>query len=142
MSLGFLPDIYVKCESCQGRRFESAILDVKWKGKDITEVLEMTIGEAREFFRPAPRLFRQISTLCDIGLGYLTLSCGKAQRIKIARGLASGVSGHGLYLMDEPTTGLHMHDVRLLVETFHRIVDQGHSVMVIEHNLDLISSAD
>jgi excinuclease ABC A subunit len=149
VSLGFLPDIYVKCESCQGRRFESAILDVKWKGKDIAEVLEMTIDEAREFFRPVPRLFRPISTLCDIGLGYLTLgqpspslSGGEAQRIKIARGLASGVSGHGLYLMDEPTTGLHMHDVRLLAETFHRLVDQGHSVMVIEHNLDLISSAD
>jgi excinuclease ABC subunit A len=145
----FLPDVYVPCEICKGKRYNRETLEVKYKGKNISEVLEMTIDEAVEFFRPIPKIFRKLETLQEVGLGYIrmgqpatTLSGGEAQRIKLAAELSKRSTGNTFYILDEPTTGLHFEDVKRLLAVLHRLVDQGNSVLVIEHNLDVIKTAD
>jgi len=149
VSLGYLPDVFVLCEQCGGSRFEPGTLDIKWKGKSVSDILEMTMDEAREFFRPVPRILRIMSVACDLGLGYLTLgqpspslSGGEAQRLKLVRELVSARETSTLYLLDEPTTGLHIKDVELLVRHLQKLVAKGATVLVIEHNLDVISAAD
>ncbi|AIE84232.1 excinuclease ABC, A subunit [Fimbriimonas ginsengisoli Gsoil 348] len=145
----FLPDVYVPCEVCKGKRYNRETMEVKYKGKNISEVLEMTIDDAVEFFRPIPKIFRKLETLQEVGLGYIrmgqpatTLSGGEAQRIKLAAELSKRSTGSTIYILDEPTTGLHFEDVRKLLAVLHRLVDQGNSVLVIEHNLDVIKTAD
>jgi excinuclease ABC subunit A len=149
IEMHFLPDVYVPCEVCKGKRYNRETLEVKYKGKNIAEVLEMTLEEAAEFFRPIPKIFRKLETLLDVGLGYIrmgqpatTLSGGEAQRIKLAAELSKRSTGKTLYILDEPTTGLHFEDVSRLLKVLHRLVDQGNSVIVIEHNLDVIKTAD
>ncbi|MCW5936914.1 MAG: hypothetical protein KIT11_06380 [Fimbriimonadaceae bacterium] len=145
----FLPDVYVPCEVCKGKRYNRETLEVKYKGKSIAEVLEMTIEEACEFFQPIPKIYRKLKTLLDVGLGYIrmgqpatTLSGGEAQRVKLAEELSKRSTGSTLYILDEPTTGLHFEDVRRLLAVLHQLVDQGNTVLVIEHNLDVIKTAD
>lgn len=145
----FLPDVYVPCEVCKGKRYNRETLEVKYKGKNISEVLEMTIDDACEFFKPIPKIYRKLETLQEVGLGYVrmgqpatTLSGGEAQRIKLAAELSKRSTGRTFYILDEPTTGLHFEDVRRLLAVLHRLVDQGNSVLVIEHNLDVIKTAD
>jgi len=145
----FLPDVYVPCEICQGRRYNRETLEVKYKGKSIGDVLDMPIEEAAAFFAPVPRIHRKLATLVDVGLGYVrmgqpatTLSGGEAQRVKLAEELSKRSTGRTFYILDEPTTGLHFEDVRQLLHVLHRLVDQGNTVLVIEHNLDVIKTAD
>lgn len=145
----FLPDMYVTCEVCKGRRYNRDTLDVHYKGKTIAEVLGMSIEEALELFRPIPRIARHLETLVDVGLGYVkmgqpapTLSGGEAQRVKLASELAKRATGKTLYILDEPTTGLHFEDISKLLKVLHGLVDKGNSVVVIEHNLDVIKTAD
>ena len=149
IEMHFLPDIYVPCEVCKGKRYNRETLDVRYKGKNIHEVLEMTVEEALSFFEPLPRLYRKIRTLMDVGLSYLklgqpstTLSGGEAQRVKLATELSRQSTGCTIYILDEPTTGLHTADVHQLVEVLHQLVDRGNTVVVIEHNLDVIQTAD
>jgi excinuclease ABC subunit A len=145
----FLPDVYVPCEVCKGKRYNRETLEIRYKGKNIAEVLEMTIQEALEFFAPIPKIKRKLQTLADVGLGYVrlgqpatTLSGGEAQRIKLSAELGKRSTGSTLYILDEPTTGLHFEDIRKLLGVLHRLVDQGNTVLVIEHNLDVIKTAD
>ncbi|HYN99441.1 MAG TPA: excinuclease ABC subunit A, partial [Actinomycetota bacterium] len=145
----FLPDMYVTCEVCKGRRYNRDTLDVHYKGKTISEVLEMSIEEALDLFRPIPKIARHLETLVDVGLGYVrmgqpapTLSGGEAQRVKLATELAKRATGKTLYILDEPTTGLHFEDISKLLRVLHGLVDKGNSVVVIEHNLDVIKTAD
>ncbi len=147
--LGFLPDVYVRCSRCMGTRFKQEVLNVYWRGKNISDILNMTIEEARELFKPVPNLFKPLSILCELGIGYLslgqpspTLSGGEAQRLKLGRELISGKPESTIYLLDEPTTGLHMEDVERLVRFLHRMVDKGATIVVIEHNLDVIRNSD
>ena len=149
IEMHFLPDVYVTCDVCKGRRYNHETLEIKYKGKSIYDVLEMTIEEGREFFANYPSIKRKLDTLCDVGLGYVkigqpatTLSGGEAQRVKLANELAKRSTGSTLYVMDEPTTGLHTHDVNMLVSVLQRLVDAGNTIVVIEHNLDLIKTAD
>lgn len=149
IEMHFLPDVYVPCEVCQGQRYNRETLAVKYKGKNIAEVLEMTVEEALEFFSPIPKIKRYLQTLYDVGLGYLklgqpapTLSGGEAQRVKLAAELARRSTGRTLYILDEPTTGLHFADVERLLQVLHRLVEGGNTVIVIEHNLDVIKSVD
>ena len=149
IEMHFLPDIYVPCEVCKGKRYNKETLEVKYKGKTIADVLDMTVEEALEFFKNIPRIKDKIQTLYDVGLGYIklgqpstTLSGGEAQRIKLATELSKRATGKTLYILDEPTTGLHIADVHRLVDILQRIVDTGNSIIVIEHNLDLIKTAD
>lgn len=149
VEMHFLPDMFVTCEACGGRRFNRETLEVAFKGKNIAQVLELTMDEAVEFFQHQPALVRRLDTLRDVGLGYLqlgqsatTLSGGEAQRIKLSRELVRRATGRTLFILDEPTTGLHLDDVRLLVGVLQRLVDQGNTVVVIEHNLDVILQAD
>ncbi len=149
IEMHFLPDVYVPCEICKGKRYNRETLEVKYKGKNISEVLHMTIDEATEFFRPIPKIFRKLDTLQLVGLGYIrmgqaatTLSGGEAQRVKLATELSKRSTGRTLYILDEPTTGLHFEDVRKLLGVLHKLVDTGNSVLVIEHNLDVIKTAD
>ncbi len=149
IEMHFLPDVYVPCEVCKGKRYNRETLDVRYKSKNISEVLEMTIEEACDFFRPIPKIFRKLETLVQVGLGYVrmgqpatTLSGGEAQRIKLAAELSKRSTGATLYILDEPTTGLHFEDVRRLLAVLQRLVDQGNTVLVIEHNLDVIKCAD
>ena len=149
IEMHFLPDIYVPCEVCRGRRFNRETLQVRYKGKNIAEVLDMTLEEAMEFFDKIPRIKRKLETLWDVGLGYVklgqsstTLSGGEAQRIKLARELSKRATGRTLYILDEPTTGLHFEDIKRLLEVLNRLVDAGNTVVVIEHNLDIIKSSD
>ena len=149
IEMHFLPDIYVPCEVCKGKRYNKETLEVKYKGKTISDVLEMTVEEALEFFSNIPRIKQKIQTLYDVGLGYIklgqpstTLSGGEAQRIKLATELSKKATGKTLYILDEPTTGLHIADVHKLVDILQRLVDTGNSIVVIEHNLDLIKTAD
>jgi len=145
----FLPDVYVPCEVCKGKRYNRETLEVKYKGKSISDVLEMTIDDAADLFRPIPKIFRKLETLQEVGLGYIrmgqaatTLSGGEAQRIKLSSELSKRSTGNTIYILDEPTTGLHFEDVKKLLAVLHRLVDQGNSVLVIEHNLDVIKTAD
>lgn len=149
IEMHFLPDVYVPCEICKGKRYNRETLEVKYKGKNISEVLEMTIEDACTFFENLPRIHRKVKTLLDVGLGYMTLgqpattlSGGEAQRVKLAAELHRRSTGTTLYILDEPTTGLHAHDIDRLLTVLHRLVDSGESVLVIEHNLDVIKTAD
>ena len=145
----FLPDVYVPCEQCHGKRYNKETLDIRFKGKTIADVLEMPIEEAVEFFAHIPKIRRRLQTLHDVGLDYMrlgqpatTLSGGEAQRVKLAAELAKVATGRTLYILDEPTTGLHFADIQRLLEVLQRLVDAGNSVVVIEHNLDVIKTAD
>jgi excinuclease ABC subunit A len=149
IEMQFLPDVYVPCEVCKGARYNRDTLEIRFKGKNVAEVLHMPISEAVEFFANQPRIARHLHTLMDVGLGYVrlgqsapTLSGGEAQRVKLASELARRSTGHTIYLLDEPTTGLHFEDVRRLLIVLARLVDQGNTVLVIEHNLDVIKTAD
>ncbi|MGI2296543.1 excinuclease ABC subunit UvrA [Paenibacillus sp. GXUN7292] len=149
IEMHFLPDVYVPCEVCKGKRYNRETLEVKYKGKNIAEVLDMTIEDGCQFFENIPRIHRKIQTLVDVGLGYMklgqpatTLSGGEAQRVKLAAELYRRSTGKTLYILDEPTTGLHVHDIDRLLTVLHRLVDSGESVLVIEHNLDVIKTAD
>ncbi|MDU4448380.1 MAG: ATP-binding cassette domain-containing protein, partial [Anaerococcus vaginalis] len=145
----FLPDVYVPCEVCHGQRYNRETLEVKYKGKNISEVLDMTVEEALKFLENHPSIVKKLQTLYDVGLGYIKigqpsteLSGGEAQRVKLASELAKRSTGQTLYILDEPTTGLHMADVHKLIEVLNRLVDQNNTVVVIEHNLDVIKVAD
>ncbi|HOT23417.1 MAG TPA: excinuclease ABC subunit UvrA [Thermoleophilia bacterium] len=149
IEMHFLPDVYVPCEACRGKRYNRDTLEVWYKGKNIAEVLEMSVEEAVAFFAPVPRIARRLQTLLDVGLGYVklgqpatTLSGGEAQRVKLAAELSKVATGRTLYILDEPTTGLHFADIEKLLEVLQRLVDQGNTVVVIEHNLDVVKSAD
>jgi excinuclease ABC subunit A len=147
--MNFLPDVYITCDVCHGQRFNRETLEIRYKGKNIAEVLDMTIEEAAGFFAPIPQIARKMETLLSVGLGYvklgqsaLTLSGGEAQRVKLALELSKRSTGRTLYMLDEPTTGLHFVDVKQLLEVIHRLVDQGNTVIMIEHNLDVLLQAD
>jgi excinuclease ABC subunit A len=149
IEMHFLPDVYVPCDVCRGRRYNRETLDVYYKGKNIADVLDMTVNEAREFFDAVPKIRTKLGTLQDVGLGYVhlgqsatTLSGGEAQRVKLAAELSKRATGNTLYILDEPTTGLHFEDVRVLLEVLHRLVDLGNMVVVIEHNLHVVKTAD
>ena len=149
IEMHFLPDVYVPCEVCKGKRYNHETLEVKYKGKSIYDVLEMTVEEGREFFQNMPKIQRKLQTLCDVGLGYVkigqpapTLSGGEAQRVKLATELSKRSTGKTVYILDEPTTGLHTADVHKLIDVLQKLVDAGNTVIVIEHNLDLIKTAD
>ncbi len=149
IEMHFLPDVYVPCDVCRGRRYNRETLDVYYKGKNIADVLDMTVTDALEFFSPVPRIQRKLQTLSDVGLGYIhlgqaatTLSGGEAQRVKLATELSKKATGKTLYILDEPTTGLHFEDVRVLLEVLHRLADLGNTVVVIEHNLQVIKTSD
>ena len=149
IEMNFLPDVYVQCSDCKGKRYNKETLSVLFKGKNIAEVLDMTVEEAAKFFENTPRISRKLSTLLDVGLGYIklgqsstTLSGGESQRIKITRELSKHKSGHVVYMLDEPTTGLHFDDTKRLIKVLNRLVDNGNTVYIIEHNLDVIKSCD
>jgi excinuclease ABC subunit A len=145
----FLPDIYVPCEICKGARYNRETLQVTYKGKNIAEVLDLSIEEALEFFANIPRIKRKLKTMNEVGLGYIrlgqpapTLSGGEAQRVKLSRELSKIATGNTIYILDEPSVGLHTHDVAKLIDALNRLVDKGNTVIIIEHNLDIIKVAD
>ena len=149
IEMHFLPDVFVPCEVCKGKRYNRETLEVKYKGKSIYDVLEMTVEEAMTFFESLPRIRRKIATLFEVGLGYIklgqpatTLSGGEAQRVKLATELSKRSTGKTIYILDEPTTGLHTYDVQKLIEVLQKLVDAGNTVVVIEHNLDVLKTAD
>ncbi|HLV52151.1 MAG TPA: excinuclease ABC subunit UvrA, partial [Flavobacterium sp.] len=149
IEMGFLPDVYVECETCQGKRFNRETLEIRYKGKSIADILAMTIDESVPFFENIPKIYRKLKTIQDVGLGYLTLgqqsttlSGGEAQRIKLATELSKKDTGNTFYILDEPTTGLHFEDIRVLMEVLQKLVDKGNTVLIIEHNLDVIKMAD
>jgi excinuclease ABC subunit A len=149
IEMHFLPDVYVPCEVCKGRRYNRETLEVRYKGRSIADVLDLTVADALDFFANQRRIAEKLELLNDVGLGYIhlgqaatTLSGGEAQRVKLATELAKRDTGRTLYILDEPTTGLHFEDVRLLLDVLHRLVDKGNSIVVIEHNLDVIKTAD
>jgi excinuclease ABC subunit A len=145
----FLPDVYVTCDACRGKRYNRETLEVRFRGLSISDVLELTVEDGLETFANQPRIFEKLRVLNEVGLGYVhlgqsatTLSGGEAQRVKLATELSKRDTGRTLYILDEPTTGLHFEDVRMLLEVLHRLVDRGNTVLVIEHNLDVIRTAD
>lgn len=149
IEMHFLPDVYVPCEVCKGKRYNRETLEVRYRGKTIADVLDMTVEQALEFFSAHPKIAKKLQTLFDVGLGYIklgqsstTLSGGEAQRVKLATELARRDTGRTLYILDEPTTGLHVADVERLLSILERLCDSGSSVLVIEHNLDVIKTAD
>jgi excinuclease ABC subunit A len=149
IEMHFLPDVYVPCEQCHGKRYNRETLEVRFKGRTIADVLEMTVEEGCEFFENIPKIHRRLITLRDVGLDYIhlgqpatTLSGGEAQRVKLATELSKVATGETLYILDEPTTGLHFADVQRLLDVLGRLVDAGNTVIVIEHNLDVIKTAD
>jgi excinuclease ABC subunit A len=149
IEMHFLADVFVRCETCRGRRYNRETLEVHYRGRSIADVLEMTVEEGLEFLHAIPTIRRKLETLRDVGLGYIhlgqsatTLSGGEAQRVKLATELSKVATGRTIYLLDEPTTGLHFEDVRMLLEVLQRLVERGNSVLVIEHNLDVIKTAD
>ena len=149
VEMHFLPDVYVPCDICHGQRYNRETLEIRYRGRTIHDVLEMTVEEARQFFQNVPAVESRLKTLYEVGLSYLhlgqsatTLSGGEAQRVKLSRELAKQSEGRTLYILDEPTTGLHFHDVAQLLEVLHRLRDQGNTIVVIEHNLDVIKSAE
>jgi excinuclease ABC subunit A len=149
IEMSFLPDVYVECETCQGKRFNRETLEIRYKGKSISDVLAMTIDEAVEFFENIPKIYRKVKTIQDVGLGYITLgqqsttlSGGEAQRVKLATELSKKDTGNTFYILDEPTTGLHFEDIRVLMNVIQKLVDKGNTVLIIEHNLDVVKIAD
>ena len=149
IEMNFLPDVYVACDACQGHRYNRETLEIRYKGKSIYDVLEMTIEEACVFFEPIPKIHRTLKTIEDVGLGYITLgqqsttlSGGEAQRIKLATELAKRDTGNTIYILDEPTTGLHFEDIRVLLKVLSKLVNKGNTIVVIEHNLDVIKTVD
>ena len=147
--MNFLPDVYVTCETCNGKRYNRETLEVKYRGKTISDVLDMSIEEAVNFFENMPHILRKIQTLHDVGLDYITLgqqsttlSGGEAQRVKLATELSKKDTGKTFYILDEPTTGLHFEDIRVLLDVLQRLVEKGNTVLVIEHNLDVVKVAD
>jgi len=149
IEMNFLPDVYVECETCQGKRFNRETLEIRYKGKSISDVLNMTVDEAVPFFENIPKIYRKVKTIQDVGLGYITLgqqsttlSGGEAQRIKLAGELSKKDTGNTFYILDEPTTGLHFEDIRVLMEVINKLVDKGNTILIIEHNMDVIKLAD
>jgi excinuclease ABC subunit A len=149
VEMHFLPDVYVPCDICKGKRYNRETLEIKYKGKSIHEVLDMTVEDAHKFFAPVPAIARKLQTLMDVGLSYIrlgqsatTLSGGEAQRVKLSRELSKRDTGQTLYILDEPTTGLHFHDIQQLLTVLHRLRDHGNTIVIIEHNLDVIKTAD
>ena len=149
VEMHFLPDVYVPCDICKGKRYNRETLEIRYKSKNISEVLDMTVEEALAFFEAVPAIFRKLKTLIDVGLTYIrlgqaatTLSGGEAQRVKLSRELSKRDTGNTLYILDEPTTGLHFEDIRQLLEVLHRLRDGGNTVVIIEHNLDVVKTAD
>ena len=149
IEMNFLPDVHVQCDDCQGKRYNRETLEVRYKGKSINDVLNMSVEYATEFFKDIPSIYQKLNILNKIGLGYVrigqpstTLSGGEAQRIKLATELSKKDTGKTLYILDEPTTGLHFQDIQLLLDVLNKLVDSGNTVIVIEHNLDVIKSAD
>ena len=149
IEMHFLPDVYVTCDVCKGKRYDRETLEVKYRDKSIADVLDMTVEEAAELFKAVPAIREKMETLARVGLGYIkvgqqatTLSGGEAQRVKLAKELSRRSTGRTLYILDEPTTGLHFHDVAKLLEVLHELVDQGNTMVVIEHNLEVIKTAD
>jgi excinuclease ABC subunit A len=149
IEMHFLPDVYVTCDVCQGRRYNRETLEILFKGKSISDVLDMTVDEAHDFFKAVPTVREKMATLKRVGLGYVkvgqqatTLSGGEAQRVKLSKELSRRATGKTLYILDEPTTGLHFEDVRKLLEVLHELADAGNTVVVIEHNLDVVKTAD
>ena len=147
--MNFLPDVHINCPSCNGNRYNRETLEIRYKGKSISDVLDMNIEEAVIFFENIPSILKKIKTINDVGLGYInlgqsstTLSGGEAQRIKLAAELSKRDTGNTFYILDEPTTGLHFEDIRILLEVLNSLVDKGNTVLVIEHNLDIVRSAD
>ena len=149
IEMNFLPDVYVECENCQGKRFNRETLEIRYKGKSISDVLNMTIEESVDFFEHIPKIYRKLKTIKEVGLGYITLgqqsttlSGGEAQRIKLASELSKRDTGNTIYILDEPTTGLHFEDIRVLMNVLNKLVDKGNTVLIIEHNLDVIKTVD
>jgi excinuclease ABC subunit A len=149
IEMNFLPDVYVNCEKCNGKRYNRETLEIRYKGKSISDVLNMTVDEAVDFFQPVPFLYRKIKVLQEVGLGYVTLgqsavtlSGGEAQRVKLATELGKKDTGKTFYILDEPTTGLHFQDIQHLLDVLSKLVNRGNSVLVIEHNLDVVKVAD
>ncbi|MBR6016142.1 MAG: ATP-binding cassette domain-containing protein, partial [Prevotella sp.] len=149
IEMNFLPDVMVPCETCHGKRYNRETLEVRYKGKSIADVLDMTINQAVEFFENVPSILQKIKTMQDVGLGYIklgqsstTLSGGESQRVKLATELAKRDTGRTLYILDEPTTGLHFEDIRILMQVLNRLVEKGNTIIIIEHNLDVIKLAD
>ena len=149
IEMHFLPDVYVTCETCAGARYNRETLEIKFKGKSISDVLDMTVEDAQSFFSAIPSIREKMDALMRVGLGYIkvgqqatTLSGGEAQRVKLSKELSKRATGRTLYILDEPTTGLHFDDVRKLLEVLHELVNQGNTIVVIEHNLDVIKTAD
>jgi excinuclease ABC subunit A len=149
VEMHFLPDVYVPCDVCKSKRYNRETLEVLYKGKNIHEVLDMTIEDAFEFFKAIPAVKRKLQTLMDVGLSYIklgqsavTLSGGEAQRVKLSKELSKRDTGKTLYILDEPTTGLHFHDIKQLLQVIHRLRDHGNTIVVIEHNLDVVKTAD
>jgi len=149
IEMHFLPDIYVTCETCRGKRYNRETLEIKFKGNSIADILDMNVEDAQQFFKAVPSIREKMDALVRVGLGYIkvgqqatTLSGGEAQRVKLSKELARRSTGRTLYILDEPTTGLHFEDVRKLLEVLHELVDQGNTVIVIEHNLDVVKTAD
>jgi len=145
----FLPDIYVQCDICKGKRYNNATLEITYKNKNISEVLDMTVEDAYVFFDSVPTIKRKLVTLIDVGLSYIkvgqnatTLSGGEAQRVKLAKELSKKDTGKTIYIFDEPTTGLHFHDIKQLLNIIHKLRDKGNTILIIEHNLDVIKTAD
>ncbi len=149
IEMNFLPDVYVACETCQGKRFNRETLEIRYKGKTISDVLNMTIEEAVAFFEHIPKIYRKLKTIKEVGLGYITLgqqsttlSGGEAQRIKLASELSKRDTGNTIYILDEPTTGLHFEDIRVLLNVLNKLVDKGNTIIIIEHNMDVIKQVD
>ncbi len=149
VEMHFLPDVYVPCDACKGKRYNRETLEVRYKGKSIDEVLQLTVEDAHQFFEPVPAIARKLKTLIDVGLSYIrlgqaatTLSGGEAQRVKLAKELSKRDTGKTLYILDEPTTGLHFHDIQQLLTVLHKLRDRGNTIVVIEHNLDVVKTAD
>jgi excinuclease ABC subunit A len=149
IEMNFLPDVYVRCKDCNGKRYNRETLEIKYKGRNISEVLDMTINQAVEFFQNIPSIYNKLLTIQEVGLGYInlgqpstTLSGGESQRVKLAAELSKKDTGKTMYILDEPTTGLHFDDIRVLLDVLNRLVDKGNTVLVIEHNMDVIKMAD
>nr|HPR62401.1 excinuclease ABC subunit UvrA [Prolixibacteraceae bacterium] len=149
IEMNFLPDVYVHCDKCNGRRYNRETLEVRYKGKSVSDVLNMTINQGVEFFESHPKILNKLKTLQEVGLGYLTLgqssttiSGGEAQRVKLATELSKRDTGKTMYILDEPTTGLHFEDIRVLLDVLNKLADRGNTVIVIEHNMDVIKVAD